>query len=878
MTDLERLKQLEKETGRKLEKRDFEITRGSSACYVLDVHQNVTGLSLKRCVSGRLPKSLSSFHYLKKLRLTENKLTDLSGLEKLVNLTELNLHENQLSTLSGLEGLVNLTKLYLGQNHLNSLSGLEGLVNLNELYLHDNKLNSLSGIERLVNLTTLHLSRNQLTSLSGLERLKKLSRLALFVNKIKQLPEAIVDLGMEIDVESGSASTGDKGIFLSGNPIESPPMEILKKGNKAIKAYFKSLRDAEALPLNEVKVMLVGDGGAGKTSLVKRLMGQRFDKNESQTHGININQWKLTNKDRDITAHLWDFGGQQIMHATHQFFLSKRSLYILVLDGRKDEEPEYWLKHIQSFGGDSPVLVVINKIDQNPGFEVNRKFLMEKYKNIKGFFRLSCQTKEGIDAFSKALEKTLFQIEIIKTTWASNWFKVKERLEHMKEHYISFKEYKEICSGEAITEKEGRDTLVQFLNDLGVILHFKDLGLKDTHVLEPRWVTEAVYKIINSKALAEQSGVLKLDYLESILVQKTEADFDYPTDKYSFIIELMKKFELCYPLESGNEEVLIPDLLKKEEPPFPFDYGSALRFIFHYDFLPKSIMPRFIVRRHKDIKAGLQWRTGVVLKDTSTRSTAVVRADERERRVSIHVCGEGKRDFFSVIRKTFHYINASFEKLDTAELVPLPGYENETVTYKSLIGHMLEGKSEIFIGELRKSFSVTELLDGIEKKEDRENEHGMFKVPGGRGDVYVLQNVSQENKQVQAVKQDVKQDVNVSVDIDITVDLPALQADFEELKDLLIQLNPAGKGKLKELGADLDALTSKSEPAKLSGPLNRLGRFLKKVGDENSEYNKLLKGAKTGLEAFQKVGRTYNKFAHLLGLPSVPGILLGPSK
>jgi hypothetical protein len=45
------------------------------------------------------------------------------------------------------------------------------------------------------------------------------------------------------------------------------------------------------------------------------------------------------------------------MHATHQFFLSKRSLYILVLDGRKEEDAEYWLKHIESFGGDSPVLM-----------------------------------------------------------------------------------------------------------------------------------------------------------------------------------------------------------------------------------------------------------------------------------------------------------------------------------------------------------------------------------------------------------------------------------------------------------------------------------------------------------------------------------------
>ncbi|MCI5183947.1 MAG: hypothetical protein D3921_15755, partial [Candidatus Electrothrix sp. AW1] len=51
----------------------------------------------------------------------------------------------------------------------------------------------------------------------------------------------------------------------------------------------------------------------------------------------------------------------EIMHATHQFFLSHRSLYVLVLDVRRDERPEHWLRYIETFGGDSPVLVVLNK-------------------------------------------------------------------------------------------------------------------------------------------------------------------------------------------------------------------------------------------------------------------------------------------------------------------------------------------------------------------------------------------------------------------------------------------------------------------------------------------------------------------------------------
>jgi small GTP-binding protein len=175
-------------------------------------------------------------------------------------------------------------------------------------------------------------------------KLKNLTMLDLTENQLKTLPAEIGKL------------TSLTTLYLSENPLESPPPERIE----AIRSYFKSL-EAERRALNEVKVLLVGDGGAGKTSLVKQLLGEEFDKHELQTHGINIRDRKV----EDLLVHFWDFGGQEIMHATHQFFLSKRSLYILVLDGRRDEKTEYWLKHIESFGGDSPILVVLNKIDKH---------------------------------------------------------------------------------------------------------------------------------------------------------------------------------------------------------------------------------------------------------------------------------------------------------------------------------------------------------------------------------------------------------------------------------------------------------------------------------------------------------------------------------
>src|SRR6202008_4464686 len=114
------------------------------------------------------------------------------------------------------------------------------------------------------------------------------------------------------------------------------------------------------------------------TSIVNRLLHGTFD-DVKKTEGIRITEWPLTvgEKKDQVRLNVWDFGGQEIMHATHQFFLTERSLYLVVLNGRQgheDAEAEYWLQLVRSFGGDSPVLVVLNKIGQHP-FDLNRAAL-----------------------------------------------------------------------------------------------------------------------------------------------------------------------------------------------------------------------------------------------------------------------------------------------------------------------------------------------------------------------------------------------------------------------------------------------------------------------------------------------------------------------
>jgi internalin A len=278
-----------------------------------------------------------------KLNLGGKHLTSLPNkIGQLKNLKELKLHDNNLTYVPAEIGqLKNLTVVYLRNNNLTSVPAEIGqLKDLKVLSLGGNNLTSLPAeIGQMKGLTGLDLSGNNLTSLpAGIGQSKNLTVLYLDGNNLTSLP---IEIGQLKKLEA---------LYLHGNDELGIPPEVLgarwdEHGESArpgdiIDYYFRQRREARR-ELREAKVLLVGQGGVGKTSLVKRLIDNDYNPAELKTEGIDIRDWEVAGKRGKgekgvpIKLNVWDFGGQEIMHATHQFFLTKRSLYILVLDARK---------------------------------------------------------------------------------------------------------------------------------------------------------------------------------------------------------------------------------------------------------------------------------------------------------------------------------------------------------------------------------------------------------------------------------------------------------------------------------------------------------------------------------------------------------------
>ena len=613
----------------------------------------------------------------------------------------------------------NRKMLYLSNNKLIQLPPEIGqLTEFVWLDLHSNRLTKLPPeIGRLTNLTGLSLRDNQLTELPPeIGRLVNLTWLDLSNNRLTSLPSEISQL------------TSLNELYLSGNPLPIPP-EIIGKATEPIAVinYYLQHATGRKKPLNEAKVLVVGQSSVGKTSLVRRLMESGFNPHETKTEGINIKRWQVKVNDQSVRLNVWDFGGQEIMHATHQFFLTKRSLYLLVVDARLGEAEnriEYWLKIIQSFGKESPVIIVGNKIDQQ-GLDLDRRGLLAKYSNIKTFVEVSCLTGTGIDELKVAITREVSSLEHIHDELLANWFTVKERLEQMKEDYILFKDYLHLCQEENIQDDVSQNTLIDFLHDLGLVLHYHDdPRMEETSILNPTWVTNGVYTILNSHVLFQNKGTLERKWLSQILDPQK-----YPRDKHMFIMDIMRKFELCFDfMDFPDQRFLVPDLLTKEEPDTG-EWNDALAFQFHYNVLPNSIISRFIVRTQQYINKNTLWRTGAVLKNYEG-NRALVKADLEDKKIFIWVDGpkRSRRRFLEVLRSNFHSIHKTIPGIVVKEKVPLPWHPEITVDFKHLLRLEVKG-IEYWIPEgLEETVNVKRLLDGIEseqaRRERQENQIG----------------------------------------------------------------------------------------------------------------------------------------------------------
>ena len=693
----------------------------------IELARESKALNLSNLNLTSLPEEIQEIQSLRSIDLKYNKLKEIpKWFDKFQDLITIDIRNNEFKNFPEVVAeIVKLDYLFLANNKIRVIPFvIKRLARLYHLDLSNNQIHELpQELGELRKLKILNLSGNKLRSLpKHIGQLTKLNVLDITNNRINFLPKHTFEFEnlKEVDFKYGlndniSIKERSGKIFIKGNPITSPPLELLTKNFRSISLYLDELKGQETAFLYEAKLLIVGEPGAGKTTLSKKILNPEYilDETEKSTEGIQVSKYSFIGKKGNLfKVNIWDFGGQEIYHATHQFFLTKRSLYILLSDTRaEDTDFNYWLQVIELLSEKSSTLIVQNE-KQDRRKDINISGMRRRFRNLKDTVRTNLLSKRNLPELIDEIKHQLQMLPHIGTELPKTWIDIRVALEKLSEQhfFIRLDEYLKICSKYKIKKRKKALFLSDYLHDLGAFLHFQDNSvLKNYIILDTTWATDAVYKVIDNNQVIEDKGFFDKESLSSIWKE------DKYIGMYEELLELMMKFELCYKIENSNT-FIIPQLLSVNQPEYSWNYKDNISIYYDYEFMPKGIMTRLIVRLHHYIKSqNLVWKEGVVLNRNG--ADAQVIETYGKRKISITVKGRQRKELVIIILEELDKIHNSYKEIKVNKLIPCNcrichnSLNPHLFKYASILNRRFKGKETIECDKSFENILIDSLID-----------------------------------------------------------------------------------------------------------------------------------------------------------------------
>lgn len=658
--------------------------------------EKLTNLSLLEIGGNEISNTqfLEKLTTLNALYINHNQINDVQFLEKLTNLDTLDISNNQINDGQFLEKLTYLKSLGIRSNPISDWQFLEKQINLNSLDISYNQINNSIFLEKLTNLTSLDISSNQISDLQFLEKLTSLRKIDLFNNLLTDLTPLLYFIqkkGMEVVWKEGFQTQFDE-INVKNNPLTNPPPEIVQQGNAAILRYFeeKARLEQQAQPafikVREAKVLIVGQGKSGKTSLRKKLEDPDAEMPAAgdTTRGIEITHLdeRMPHSGEALRLNLWDFGGQNVQHFAHQLFLTGNALYILLTNERIQDQVHlpYWLHIIDMLGKKSPILLV---------------------QNMDGGYCEPLKNEASIQATFSNVQKPVYQTDISQAKTEANFgllrhkiIEVAAALPHIEKEYLrSFQELREKIEALALEEQHylrwngylalmpelSEDLMRDYANHLtflGVCQFFpEDAMLRDYVFLRPKWLIDALFDLILHPNLEGSRGHFSENDTFNIWKGPEYAGM------HALLVRMMKEFELCYRVVGEGENFIVPQRLPGENDTYGWQSEGDTVVRFEYKFLPKGILTRLICRMHSRIEhdpalGQRVWCDAVIFSLPDGKGKVFAREVYSQNVIELRATGEKRAEMLNQTIQTLDDIHADpktrFENLVVEKMVPCP--------------------------------------------------------------------------------------------------------------------------------------------------------------------------------------------------------------
>ena len=514
-----------------------------------------------------------------------------------------------------------VTKLEIPYNELEKIpEDLLLLPCLVELNISHNSLKYLpSAPEWSPSLTILDLSFNNLTSFPDAVEAPSLLVLSVAHNQFRTVPKSICSFSsleqldisdnqdiLALPVEMGRLSHLSVLNLNNLKDLHDPPRAVHGNAEHCIRYLRQKLQNVK--PFYKMKLMLVGCAERGKTTLVAALEGRELEcQDTSRTVGVDVSSWKYKPQFSKPKFHfsIWDFGGQKEYYSTHQCFLSRRSMYLLVFnltDGDNGiEEMKPWLNNIALRAPGSCVIIVGTHLDLIPS-EHRSGFvsvLLQKVKQlIQGYPNLLI-TEVVTVSLHPPIENVSYLREVIYKNAAQ--YKYKGQLVMGKQIPASYHKLdnqlqvfrEEVCRGkrQPIMHHEEFQAMVKqmdlgihtemelktatvFLRDVGALLHYDDKrhNLHELYFIDPHWLCKVMARIVGpdfgERKHQIKDGILLKEDVNDLFLQSGSRRDQFCT-KYNFksiqqYLILLYRFELALPLDESR--ILVTSMLSPKRP------------------------------------------------------------------------------------------------------------------------------------------------------------------------------------------------------------------------------------------------------------------------------------------------------------------------
>ena len=166
------------------------------------------------------------------------------------------------------------------------------------------------------------------------------------------------------------------------------------------------------------KIVIIGDGAVGKTSLIKKFTKGTFERDYVKTIGAQFSKYNEEIDGDKINLLFWDIAGQDDLNFLHHLFYKETKAAIIVYSLETNELGQKsfthihdWYNQLTKYCGNIPVIIFANKVDLIDQNDLNEHEIhtLVKENNFLGYYLTSAKTGQGvIEGFNTIIKKLYY--------------------------------------------------------------------------------------------------------------------------------------------------------------------------------------------------------------------------------------------------------------------------------------------------------------------------------------------------------------------------------------------------------------------------------------------------------------------------------------